>query len=120
MAGSCCLLACRSASKARALRLALGVVSDDSTVDLRNMFRRPNVENARACSEVCPFIKYAAVCSAVAAAALLAAWARAVASLVAQSGRILSVVMTSGAAADNEVPRRRPGPGDKFPDEIEV
>lgn len=41
-------------------------------------------------------IKYAAVCSAVAAAALRAAWERAVASFCAQSGRMRSVVTTSG------------------------
>lgn len=60
----------------------------------------------------CPFMRYAAVCKAVAAADLRAACARAVASLVAQSGLILSVVITSGALAEIEVPRRLPGPGD--------
>lgn len=61
-------------------------------------------------------MRYAAVCSAVAAADLRAACALAVASLLAQSGRILSVVTTSGALADSEVPRLLPGPGDS-PDE---
>jgi hypothetical protein len=51
-----------------------------------------------------PFpIKYAAVCSAVAAADLLAAWFLAFASFVAQSGLILSVVMTVDAFAEIEV-----------------
>ena len=53
------------------------------------------------------FIRYAAVCKAVAAADRLAALARAVASFCAQSGRILSVVITPGASADKEVARRR-------------
>jgi hypothetical protein len=43
------------------------------------------------------------VCSAVAAADLLAAWFLAFASLVAQSGLILSVVITVDALADIEV-----------------
>ena len=84
------------------------------------MFRRPKVEKALGSVLFCPFIKYAAVCRAVAAAARRAACARAEANFVAQSGRILSVVITSGALADREVPRLRPGPGDKVPDEIEV
>jgi hypothetical protein len=61
---------------------------------------------------------YAALWSAVAAADRRAACARAAASLVAQSGRTLSVVITSGAVADREVPRLRPG--DSVPDESEV
>ena len=54
-------------------------------------------------------IKYAAVWRAVAAADRRAAWARAFDNLVAQSGRILSVVTTVGSVADREVARRRPG-----------
>lgn len=61
-----------------------------------------------------PFMRYAAVCRAVAAAERLAACARAVASLEAQSGRILSVVTTSGALAEIEVPLLLP-----FPEEPE-
>jgi hypothetical protein len=58
-------------------------------------------------------MRYAAVCKAVAAADLRAACARALASFVAQSGLILSVVITEGALADKEVARRRePAPGD--------
>lgn len=49
------------------------------------------------------------MCRAVAAADLLAAWARALASFDAQSGLILSVVMTPGAVADSDVPLRREG-----------
>lgn len=53
-----------------------------------------------------PFpIKYAAVCRAVAAADRRAKCDRAFASLVAQSGRTLSVVMTVEALADIEVVR---------------
>jgi hypothetical protein len=53
-----------------------------------------------------PFpIKYAAVCSAVAAADRRAKCDLALASLVAQSGRTLSVVMTVEALADIEVVR---------------
>lgn len=84
------------------------------------MFRRLKVEKDLGSTVFCPFIKYAAVCKAVAAAARRAACARAAANLVAQSGRILSVVITSGALADKEVPRLLPGPGDNVPDEIEV
>jgi len=50
-------------------------------------------------------IRYAAVCSAVAAADLLAKWFLAFASFAAQSGLILSVVMTVDALADIEVVR---------------
>ena len=57
-----------------------------------------------------PFIRYAAVCRAVAAADRRAACALAVASLVAQSGRTLSVVTTSGAFADKDVPLLLPEP----------
>ena len=64
-------------------------------------------------------MRYAAVCKAVAAADRRAAFARAVASLVAQSGRILSVVTTSGAVADSEVPRLLPDP-DMPDDETDV
>jgi hypothetical protein len=60
------------------------------------------------------------VCKAVAAADLLAACARAVASLLAQSGRILSVVMTSGEVAERDVPRLRPGPGERPEEESDV
>lgn len=116
---SCCRAACRSAIRARAPKCGLGLVSVLSNVDRRSTFLRPNPANARE-SGVWPFIRYAAVCNAVAAADRRAAWARAVASFVAQSGRILSVVITSGALAEREVPRLRPGPGDKLPDEIEV
>ena len=47
------------------------------------------------------------MCRAVAAADRRAAWARAVESLVAQSGRIRSVVITVDAFADNDIVRRR-------------
>ena len=57
---------------------------------------------------------------AVAAADRRAAWALAVESLEAQSGRTLSVVMTSGDVADRDVPRRRPGPGDIPEDDTDV
>ena len=60
------------------------------------------------------------MCNAVAAADLRAAWALAVASLLAQSGRILSVVMTSGAFAERDVPLRRPGPGERPPEDSDV
>jgi hypothetical protein len=50
----------------------------------------------------------AELCIAVAAALLRAARARALASLIAQSGRISSVVITSGAVAGND-PRLTPG-----------
>jgi hypothetical protein len=82
------------------------------------MPRRPNTKGRE--ESVWPFIRYAAVCSAVAAADLRAACALAVASLFAQSGRILSVVTTSGAFADREVPRLRPGPGESPDEETEV
>ena len=39
---------------------------------------------------------------------------------MAQSGLILSVVMTSGAVAESEVPLRRPGPGDIPEEDIDV
>lgn len=48
-------------------------------------------------------MRYAAVCNAVAAADLLAAWFLAFASFVAQSGLILSVVITVDALADIDV-----------------
>lgn len=65
-------------------------------------------------------MRYAAVCKAVAAADLRAAWARALASFVAQSGRILSVVTTPGALTDNEVALRLAGPGDMPDDDTDV
>ena len=56
-------------------------------------------------------MRNAAVCKAVAAAALLAKCARAVCNLVAHSGRILSVRMTLGAVAERDcVQRRLPTP----------
>jgi hypothetical protein len=54
---------------------------------------------------------YAAVCRAVAAADLRAAWFLAFANLVAQSGLTLSVVMTVASLADTEVVLRRPAIG---------
>jgi hypothetical protein len=65
-------------------------------------------------------MRYAAACSAVAAADLLAAWARAPANLDAQSGRILSVVMTPGAVAESDAPRRREGLEDSPADDSDV
>jgi hypothetical protein len=65
-----------------------------------------------------PFMRYAAVCKAVAAAERRAACARAVASLDAQSGRILSVVTTSGALAEIDVPLLLPLPD--VPDTTDV
>ena len=65
-------------------------------------------------------MRYAAVCRAVAAAERRAACALAAANFVAQSGLILSVVMTSGAFAEREVPLRRPGPGDIPEEDIDV
>lgn len=73
----------------------------------------PNGPNGR--ESAVPFIRYAAVCRAVAAAERLAACARAVASFEAQSGRILSIVTTSGALAEIEVPLLLP-----LPDEPET
>lgn len=71
-------------------------------------------------------IKYAAVCNAVAAAALLAAWLLALVSFVAQSGRILSVVITVGAFAEIDAVLRRdivtgarPGLATEFKEEEE-
>lgn len=65
-----------------------------------------------------PFIRYAAVCKAVAAAERRAACARAVDNFDAQSGRILSVVTTSGALAEIDVPLLLPEPD--IPDWTEV
>ncbi len=56
----------------------------------------------------------------MAAAERRAECALAAASFVAQSGLILSVVMTSGALAESEVPLRRPGPGDIPEEETDV
>lgn len=55
-------------------------------------------------------MRKAAVCNAVAAAARRAWWFRCAASLVAQSGRTRSVVMTLGALADRDCVRLRPPP----------
>lgn len=57
-----------------------------------------------------PIIK-AAVCNAVAAADRRAAWDRASANFFAQSGLIVSVVMTLGALTERDWPRRRLGAG---------
>jgi len=72
------------------------------------VFLRPKrLRNARF-SE--PPMRNAAVCNAVAAAALLARWARAACNFDAHSGRILSVRMTLGLLADTDWLRRRPAP----------
>lgn len=66
-------------------------------------------------------IIYAALCNAVAAAALLRACAFASESFLAQSGRTISVVITVLSLAAREVALLRPGeliPGE-FKDEVE-
>lgn len=76
-------------------------------------FRLPNPVKLRPSPE----IRYTAVCSAVAAADLRAAWARASANFCDQSGRMRSVVMTAGEDAEIDPVRRRPNeaPRDPWP-----
>lgn len=83
---------------------------ESSAVALR-IPRRAKLNPRESPPEPFEFIRYAAVCRAVAAADRRAAWARALASFWAQSGRTLSVVTTDGSVTDNEVARRRPGMG---------
>lgn len=81
----------------------LGVIDPLELFILRSMRLE---ENGLLLLPLWPFIlciRYAAVCSAVAAAARLAAWFFACANFVAQSGLIRSVVTTSGALTAYEV-----------------
>ena len=104
---------CRSAMAASALMLPIAERFDipDPLSSLSVPLRERTPLLRKGCplpSLPTPFpIRYAAVCKAVAAAARRAAWALALASFCAQSGLILSVVMTLGAEADSDVVRRR-------------